>query len=69
MTKDNYFIDISKQKDVFKEHLGLEQNERIIFSAKFGDGKTTFLREFFKNNPEYNAIHLYPVTSIRKSQF
>jgi hypothetical protein len=61
MTKDNYFIDISKQKDVFKEHLGLEQNERIIFSAKFGDGKTTFLREFFKNNPEYNAIHLYPV--------
>ncbi|UBM62793.1 hypothetical protein LA303_02150 [Candidatus Sulfidibacterium hydrothermale] len=61
MEQEKYFIDISKQKDKFKSHLGLEQNDRTIFSAKFGDGKTTFLRKFFENNVEYNAIHIYPV--------
>jgi len=61
MEQEKYFIDISKQKDKFKEHLDLEQNDRIIFSAKFGDGKTTFLRKFFENDTEYNAIHIYPV--------
>ncbi len=61
MEQENYFIDISKQKGKFKEYLDLEQNDRIVFSAKFGDGKTTFLRKFFENNTEYNAIHIYPV--------
>ncbi len=61
MEQEKYFIDISKQKDKFSEHLDLEQNDRIIFSAKFGDGKTTFLRKFFENDTEYNAIHIYPV--------
>jgi len=34
----------------FKQHLQIENNERIMFSAKFGDGKTTFLRRFFEKN-------------------
>ncbi|MBN2615966.1 MAG: hypothetical protein JXR71_09765 [Bacteroidales bacterium] len=32
-----------------------------MFSSKFGNGKTTFLKNFFESNPDYNAIHLYPV--------
>ncbi len=61
MKPEDYFIDISELKVGFKEHLDLEQNERIVFSARFGNGKTTFLRNFFENNNEYNAIHIYPI--------
>jgi len=46
MKQKEYFIDISKLKDAFKDHLDLEQNERIVFSARFGNGKTTFLKIF-----------------------
>ncbi len=59
--KKQYFIDISKIKAEFKEHLDLAQNERLIFSARFGNGKTTFLRNFFENDDDYNAIPIYPI--------
>jgi hypothetical protein len=37
-------------------------NERIIFSAKFGDGKTYFLNKFFeKTQKEFEAIRIFPV--------
>ena len=53
----------------FIQHLLLKDNERIIFSGKFGHGKTTFLKEFFdvKNQQgyfkkqRYNTFFLYPV--------
>jgi len=54
----------------FLQHLTIENNERIIFSGKFGHGKTTFINNFFneetqkKNysgNMKYNVISLYPV--------
>lgn len=54
----------------FLQHLAIENNERIIFSGKFGHGKTTFINHFFeeeiqkKNNDgkvTYNVISLYPV--------
>lgn len=53
----------------FAQHLNIEGNERIIFSGKFGHGKTTFLREFFSKdnqtinfkNEKFNIISLYPV--------
>ncbi|XZF13555.1 P-loop NTPase fold protein [Chitinophagaceae bacterium MMS25-I14] len=45
----------------FSNHLGLENNDRIIFSGKFGMGKTTFLQEFFKNEKKYKVIKLFPV--------
>lgn len=37
-------IDITKELIAFKKHL--KNNERVILSAKFGDGKTYFLDEF-----------------------
>ena len=46
-------------KDEFKTHL--ENNPKILFSAPYGLGKTTFLKEFFKGNEEYIPIHLFPV--------
>lgn len=54
----------------FAEHLLVNGNERIVFSGRFGQGKTTFLTEFFKqenqqelfqNEKKYNVIHLFPV--------
>ncbi|WP_333862804.1 P-loop NTPase fold protein [Sphingobacterium sp.] len=47
----------------FLNHLRLEGNNDIIFSAPFGTGKTYFLKEDFvpKCEEQYNAIHLYPV--------
>ena len=48
----------------FNQHLKLSNNERIIFSGRFGTGKTTFLNHFFDNQMEYNVIKLYPLMKI-----
>jgi len=54
----------------FKQHLELENNSRIIFSGKFGTGKTRFLEDFFNaehqqtlfGEPDkYNVFRLSPV--------
>lgn len=63
-------ISIDKELLAFKDHLNF--NERTIFSAKFGDGKTFFLNEFKKKysdkikgddtlKEKYYFITLYPV--------
>lgn len=53
-------IPIDKELDSFKSHLDI--NERTIFSAKFGDGKTFFLNKFKKKYKEnYEFITIYPV--------
>ncbi len=46
----------------FKQHLDLENNHRILFSGKFGIGKTYYLNEYFKTfEEEYDVYHLFPV--------
>lgn len=47
----------------FGKHLSLNANERIIFSGKFGSGKTTFLNDFFNQEEykNYHVIKLYPI--------
>jgi hypothetical protein len=46
----------------FEDHLEIENNTRILFSGKFGIGKTYFLNEFFKSKKEdYEVFHLFPV--------
>lgn len=53
-------IPIDNALKAFKEHL--EVNERTVFSAKFGDGKTYFLNEFKKKyRNDYEFITIYPV--------
>lgn len=55
-------IDITTEKENFKRHLDLINNNQIIFSGIFGIGKTYFLKEFFKdNNDKYVSILLSPI--------
>ncbi len=53
-------INTSSIFDNFRGHLN--NSNQIIFSGKFGSGKTTFIKEFFdNNNKQYNVYHLFPV--------
>ena len=53
-------IDVTPLIDQFEEHL--KENDRTIFSARFGDGKTWFLNKFMEErNDKYEFIVLYPV--------
>ena len=59
-------IDISQNIQDFKQVF--EQENRIIFSARFGDGKSYFLKEFMKSYDEkkndYYFITLHPVNYV-----
>ncbi|MCQ6960480.1 P-loop NTPase fold protein [Mucilaginibacter aquariorum] len=56
------YIDQESVKSDFKYHLDNEANSRILFSARFGTGKSTFLNNFFsQSNNEYITLKLYPV--------
>ena len=59
-------IDISQNSQDFKQVF--ENESRIIFSAKFGDGKSYFLNEFMKSYDEkkndYYFITLHPVNYV-----
>lgn len=47
----------------FTEHFNLPNNSRILFTGKFGTGKTTFLTNYFtKNQNEFDVFKLYPVS-------
>ena len=53
-------IDVSPAIRRFDEHLRI--NDRVIFSARFGDGKTSFLNEYMEaRGDKYEFIVLYPV--------
>jgi hypothetical protein len=49
----------------FEKHLESPDNHRIIFSAKYGEGKTYFLKNIFfsseENQKKYETVHLFPV--------
>ena len=60
-TNPPYNIETPERSVDFDNHLKLNNNKRIVFSSRFGNGKTTFLKKFFKEHNKYNAIHLYPV--------
>lgn len=65
---ENLEIPLDKPWKEFKEHFEEANNAKILFSAPFGQGKTTFLKEFFrqenekKNNCE--VFHLFPVNYV-----
>lgn len=57
--------DVSKR---FQEHLAIEDNNRIIFSGKFGTGKTYFLNKFFDDREtEYNKFIISPANYVVSS--
>ena len=57
-------IDTKEKQSEFKNYL--ETSPRIIFSAKFGDGKTQFLKEVAQNEEfkEYQFFTIYPVNYV-----
>ncbi len=58
----NYFVKMGNPWGEFEEELEENGNNRILFSAPFGQGKTTFLKKFFeKNQNKYEVFHLFPV--------
>ena len=55
-------IDITYELKDFYHHLNEATIDRTIFSARFGDGKTEFLKQFKeKYQNEYDFYTLYPV--------
>ncbi len=65
---NNVTIPIDAVSEKFKAHLNLKGNSRIIFSGKYGVGKTRFLNMFFKANEEhYNLISISPAKYVVSS--
>lgn len=54
----------------FKNHLSIDGNKRILFSAPFGTGKSTFLNEILKKESSgYIYLSLYPINySVAENQ-
>ena len=60
--EQEFKIPIEELFSKFEDHLKIKNNTRILFSGKYGIGKTYFLNDFFKNKKEdYEAFHLFPV--------
>jgi len=60
MEQKEPFIPIKNQLNKF--NVKLNNYNRLFFSAKFGDGKTTFLNEFKKQKQnEFQIITLFPI--------
>ena len=60
MSEGTISIPLDDEIVKFRQHL--DANDRVIFSAQFGDGKTTFLKEFIeKSQKDCFFITLHPV--------
>ena len=53
-------IDTTEYKTSFETFISNDVNKRILFSGRFGSGKTTFLNDFFKES-EYEVFYLTPI--------
>ncbi len=61
-TEAKFIIGVDDLIPMFENHLKIPNNHGIIFSGKFGIGKTYFLNEFFENKKEeYEFFHLFPI--------
>lgn len=63
---NNFTIDITETLSKFSDYF--EHSERMILSAKFGDGKSYLLNRFIdkddKKNPKYYFVVLHPVNYV-----
>lgn len=61
-------ISIDEVSKNFEKHLNIQGNFRIIFSGKFGIGKTFFLKKYFEERKNmYNTFLLSPVNYVVSS--
>jgi len=54
-------FDIESVKKDFEIFLNQIHNEKILFTGKYGIGKTYFLKNFFEKNDRYECFHLFPI--------
>jgi hypothetical protein len=45
----------------FETHLGLIDNKRILFSGRFGSGKSYFLKHFFARHDKFEVFFINPI--------
>lgn len=58
-------ISIENASSKFEEHFSQDKNDRILFSGKFGTGKSYFLKKYFENRDDkYNLFWLSPVNYV-----
>lgn len=58
----NLFVPIESELERFRDHLENPINKQVLFSAPFGQGKTTFLNSFFSEREEdYVTYYVSPV--------
>lgn len=58
----NQNINITNPSNNFKAHIDLNDNVKILFSAPFGQGKSTFLKYFFEQHQkEFEVFKVFPV--------
>lgn len=55
------YLEVDNHKNSFKLHINNHRNNKILFSAPFGQGKSTFLDLFFFQDPYFRVFKLYPV--------
>lgn len=62
MNQEQILITTQSEAERFETFLALPNNHRILFSGKYGSGKTYFLHEFFtiRKKDEYEFFHLFP---------
>lgn len=71
MDKKIILITTQYEAERFETFLALPDNHRILFSGKYGSGKTYFLHEFFttRKKDEYEFFHLFPTNyAIAKNE-
>jgi hypothetical protein len=51
----------------FKNHIEIKGNNKIIFSAKYGTGKSYFLNNFFEHKQNKKKYNLIPISPINYS--
>lgn len=59
-------ISIDNPRIKFQEHIEKEENNRILFSGKFGTGKSHFLKKYFNvgGESDYNVFWISPVNYV-----
>jgi len=68
MAQEQKIISIEGLYKRFQEHLSPEENKNIIFTGKYGIGKTFFLKRYFENSQkEYNTFFISPVNYVVSS--
>lgn len=57
-------ITIQSPKQKFYQHLSIQNNCRVLFSGKFGTGKSYFLKKYFEGSSKHNLFWISPINYV-----